>query len=341
MFLNQPINIEGILGKKTYRSTSYEKIKNTDQSSFKLEPEDNTEKDLIENQIKEKMRDIFGTDFDNQIKNINNFASYDGIDFQLIDFKGEDYLHQHISKRNFQLSLNEQLNIQMAKNYNFKLDNFQKRAILCMEHNQSVMIAAPTSAGKSAIAEYAIALAIRNHKKAIYTSPIKALSNQKFRDFKEEGFTDIGLMTGDVTINPTAQVLVMTTEILRNMLYDKSKVIEEIGWVIFDEIHYMKDKIRGVVWEETIILLPNIIRYVFLSATIPNSLEFASWIFLMKNEPMNVVFTEKRPVPITYSAFFPSISNLILKNIIDLNGKFDDYNWDQLLKVKKQNNFNF
>lgn len=119
-----------------------------------------------------------------------------------------------------------------------------------------------------------MALALREQQRVIYTSPIKALSNQKYRELLEE-FGDVGLMTGDVTLNPEASCLVMTTEILRSMLYRGSEIMREVGWVIFDEIHYMRDEERGVVWEETIILLPDNVHYVFLSATIPNAKQFA------------------------------------------------------------------
>ncbi|KAG2466012.1 MTREX helicase, partial [Polypterus senegalus] len=164
-----------------------------------------------------------------------------------------------------------------AKEYPFILDPFQREAILCIDNNQSVLVSAHTSAGKTVCAEYAIALALREKQRVIFTSPIKALSNQKYREMYEE-FQDVGLMTGDVTINPTASCLVMTTEILRSMLYRGSEVMREVAWVIFDEIHYMRDSERGVVWEETIILLPDNVHYVFLSATIPNARQFAEWI---------------------------------------------------------------
>ena len=164
-----------------------------------------------------------------------------------------------------------------AKTYPFTLDPFQTQAILCIENNQSVLVSAHTSAGKTVTAEYAISMSLKLKQRVIYTTPIKALSNQKYRDFYEE-FSDVGLVTGDVTINPTASCLVMTTEILRSMLYRGSEIMREVGWVIFDEIHYMRDKERGVVWEETIILLPDNVHYVFLSATIPNARQFAEWI---------------------------------------------------------------
>uniref|UniRef100_A0A8C4M8A7 Exosome RNA helicase MTR4 n=1 Tax=Equus asinus TaxID=9793 RepID=A0A8C4M8A7_EQUAS len=164
-----------------------------------------------------------------------------------------------------------------AKEYPFILDAFQREAIQCVDNSQSVLVSAHTSAGKTVCAEYAIALALREKQRVIFTSPIKALSNQKYREMYEE-FQDVGLMTGDVTINPTASCLVMTTEILRSMLYRGSEVMREVAWVIFDEIHYMRDSERGVVWEETIILLPDNVHYVFLSATIPNARQFAEWI---------------------------------------------------------------
>uniref|UniRef100_A0A1I7XBM8 Helicase ATP-binding domain-containing protein n=1 Tax=Heterorhabditis bacteriophora TaxID=37862 RepID=A0A1I7XBM8_HETBA len=161
-----------------------------------------------------------------------------------------------------------------AKTYPFQLDAFQKEAIMCVENSQAVLVSAHTSAGKTVVALYAIAQCLRDKQRVIYTSPIKALSNQKFRELEEE-FGDVGLMTGDVTLNPEASCLVMTTEILRSMLYRGSEVMREVGWVIFDEIHYMRDKERGVVWEETIILLPDNVHHVFLSATIPNARQFA------------------------------------------------------------------
>lgn len=160
--------------------------------------------------------------------------------------------------------------------YKFNLDPFQREAIGYIDNNESVLVAAHTSAGKTAVAEYAIAKSLRDRQRVIYTSPIKALSNQKFRDLQEE-FGDVGLMTGDMTINPNATCLIMTTEILRSMLYRGSEVVREIAWVIYDEVHYMRDKERGVVWEESIILLPHKVRFVFLSATIPNALAFVDW----------------------------------------------------------------
>jgi superfamily II RNA helicase len=190
-----------------------------------------------------------------------------------------------------------------AKTYAFELDPFQVQAISYIEKEESVLVAAHTSAGKTAVAEYAIAKSLRGGQRVIYTSPIKALSNQKFRDLQEE-FKDVGLMTGDITINPQATVLVMTTEILRSMLYRGSEIMREVAWCIYDEVHYMRDSERGVVWEESIILLPHRVRFVFLSATIPNASQFADWIWC--------VATARRITPVLCftrgSQFVPTVT---------------------------------
>ncbi|KAJ3001376.1 ATP-dependent RNA helicase mtr4, partial [Thoreauomyces humboldtii] len=157
-----------------------------------------------------------------------------------------------------------------ARTYPFTLDPFQQTAIYSIQREESVLVAAHTSAGKTVVAEYAIAHSLKRKQRVIYTSPIKALSNQKYRELLQE-FGDVGLMTGDVTINPSAGCLVMTTEILRSMLYRGSEIVREIAWIVFDEVHYMRDPVRGVVWEETMILVPHTVHFVFLSATIPNA----------------------------------------------------------------------
>ncbi|KAK2713142.1 hypothetical protein QYM36_011738 [Artemia franciscana] len=186
-----------------------------------------------------------------------------------------------------------------AFTWNFELDSFQKQAIVKLENNESVFIAAHTSAGKTVVAEYAIALSQRHMRKTFYTSPIKALSNQKFRDFRNT-FQDVGILTGDVQINPKASCLIMTTEILRSMLYMGSDSIRDLEWVIFDEVHYINDSERGVVWEEVLILLPDHVGIVMLSATVPNTLEFASWVGMTKKRKMYVISTPKRPVPLEH-----------------------------------------
>ncbi|XP_072228527.1 exosome RNA helicase MTR4 [Leuresthes tenuis] len=217
-----------------------------------------------------------------------------------------------------------------AKEYPFILDPFQREAILCIDNNQSVLVSAHTSAGKTVCAEYAIALALREKQRVIFTSPIKALSNQKYREMYEE-FQDVGLMTGDVTINPTASCLVMTTEILRSMLYRGSEIMREVAWVIFDEIHYMRDAERGVVWEETIILLPDNVHYVFLSATIPNAKQFAEWICHLHKQPCHVVYTDYRPTPLQHYIFPAGGDGLHL--VVDENGDFREDNFNTAMQV--------
>ncbi|XP_044275643.1 helicase SKI2W isoform X3 [Varanus komodoensis] len=181
----------------------------------------------------------------------------------------------------------------------FEPDVFQKQAILHLEKHDSVFVAAHTSAGKTVVAEYAIALSQKHMTRTIYTSPIKALSNQKFRDFKNT-FGDVGLLTGDVQLHPDASCLIMTTEILRSMLYNGSDVLRDLEWVIFDEVHYINDSERGVVWEEVLIMLPDHVNIILLSATVPNTLEFADWIGRIKRKKIYVISTLKRPVPLEH-----------------------------------------
>lgn len=188
----------------------------------------------------------------------------------------------------------------LAVQYSFELDSFQKQAVMRLERKESVFVAAHTSAGKTVVAEYAIAMSQRHMSRTIYTSPIKALSNQKYRDFREKFGADVGLITGDVSVNPDAACLVMTTEILRSMLYRGSDIVRDIEWVIFDEVHYVNDAERGVVWEEVIIMLPEYINLIFLSATTPNTIEFCDWIGRTKRRKVYVTSTLKRPVPLQH-----------------------------------------
>ncbi|KAI1330708.1 rRNA-processing arch domain-containing protein [Xylariaceae sp. FL0255] len=222
-----------------------------------------------------------------------------------------------------------------AREWPFTLDPFQRLSISSIERDESVLVSAHTSAGKTVVAEYAIAHCLKKNQRVIYTSPIKALSNQKYREFNE-AFGDVGLMTGDVTINPTASCLVMTTEILRSMLYRGSEIMREVAWVVFDEIHYMRDKTRGVVWEETIILLPDKVRYVFLSATIPNAFQFAEWIAKIHRQACHVVYTDFRPTPLQ-NYFFPAGGSGIFL-IVDEKSVFRENNFNkamQLIEDKK------
>jgi antiviral helicase SKI2 len=176
----------------------------------------------------------------------------------------------------------------MAHTWPFELDAFQKQAILRLESQDCVFVAAHTSAGKTVVAEYAIAMSLSHKTKTIYTSPIKALSNQKFHDFRQTfNEANIGLVTGDVQIRKEAPCLIMTTEILRSMLYHGSDIIRDVEWVIFDEVHYINDSERGVVWEEVLIMLPDHVGLILLSATVPNSMQFADWVGLVINKLIN------------------------------------------------------
>lgn len=215
-----------------------------------------------------------------------------------------------------------------ARTYPFTLDPFQDTAISCIDRGESVLVSAHTSAGKTVVAEYAIAQSLREKQRVIYTSPIKALSNQKYRELLAE-FGDVGLMTGDITINPDAGCLVMTTEILRSMLYRGSEVMREVVWVIFDEVHYMRDKERGVVWEETIILLPDKVRYVFLSATIPNAMEFAEWICKIHSQPCHIVYTNFRPTPLQHYLFPAHGDGIYL--VVDEKSTFREENFQKAM----------
>ncbi|MFW0155076.1 DEAD/DEAH box helicase [Rothia sp. P6271] len=185
-----------------------------------------------------------------------------------------------------------------AHTLNFPLDGFQRDACMAIEQNKNVLVAAPTGAGKTLVGEFAIHRALHERKKAFYTAPIKALSNQKYHDLvKIYGEDAIGLLTGDTSINSEAQIVVMTTEVLRNMLYDDSSTLEELGYVVMDEVHYLADRARGAVWEEVIINLPEDILLVSLSATISNAEEFGDWLDTVRGETQ-IIVSEHRPVPL-------------------------------------------
>ena len=184
----------------------------------------------------------------------------------------------------------------------YQLDPFQLRAIHRLELGQTAFVSAPTSAGKTVIAQYAISLC-RSHKmRTLYTSPIKALSNQKFRDLSKQ-FGDVGILTGDITLNREASCLIMTTEILRSMLYHGADILRDVECVIFDECHFISNDERGVVWEECIILLPYHINMVFLSATVPNAMEIADWIGRTKQKIVYVQIHNIRPIPLEHALY--------------------------------------
>ena len=166
-----------------------------------------------------------------------------------------------------------------ANNFPFSLDDFQIEGCRALEDGKGVLVAAPTGAGKTIVGEFAAFLAIQQGKKCFYTAPIKALSNQKFQDLKEMyGEERVGLLTGDTTINSEAPLVVMTTEVLRNMIYSNSHTMRDLGFVVMDEVHYLADKFRGAVWEEILIHLPETIQVASLSATVSNAEEFGDWL---------------------------------------------------------------
>ena len=202
-------------------------------------------------------------------------------------------------------------------NFNFELDDFQKKAINYIEEGKSVVVCAPTGAGKTCIAEAAIQLAIQNNNRIFYTTPLKALSNQKYHDFsKKYGIENTGLLTGDTSINRDAKIVVMTTEVFRNMLYGTTfgsvkDNLKDVKYVVLDEVHYMNDESRGTVWEESIIYCPTNIQIIALSATVQNSSQLTDWINTVHSETKHV-FTDFRPVPLRLYYYDSSKPHTIL-----------------------------
>ncbi|HEY8820956.1 MAG TPA: DEAD/DEAH box helicase [Dermatophilaceae bacterium] len=185
-----------------------------------------------------------------------------------------------------------------AKGFDFPLDDFQLRACRAVDSGQGVLVAAPTGAGKTIVGEFAVFLALATGRKAFYTTPIKALSNQKYADLvSRHGIDKVGLLTGDSSINGEAPVVVMTTEVLRNMMYAGSGTLRGLGFVVMDEVHYLADRFRGAVWEEVIIHLPQDVQVISLSATVSNAEEFGAWLREVRGNT-EVIVEEHRPVPL-------------------------------------------
>ncbi len=193
-----------------------------------------------------------------------------------------------------------------ASGYDFELDDFQRTACEALEGGHGVLVAAPTGAGKTVVGEFAVHLALRAGGKCFYTTPIKALSNQKFHDLTDRyGADRVGLLTGDNSINGDADVVVMTTEVLRNMLYAGSPALVGLSTVVMDEVHYLADRFRGAVWEEVIIHLPENVKLVSLSATVSNAEEFGEWLQEVRGDT-TVIVEEHRPVPLWQSVLVGS-----------------------------------
>ena len=238
----------------------------------------------------------------------------------------------------------------LAHDYSFPLDKFQKHAVKAINRDENVLVTAKTGSGKTLVGEYQIYHSLAKGKKVFYTTPIKSLSNQKFHDLKQM-FKDnsVGIMTGDIKYNPNADVVVMTTEILRNLLYKKGSATENLGLtanlsldnldaVVFDECHYINNKERGGVWEETMILLPRNINMVLLSATIDSAELFASWLGELKQKPIHLISTTYRIVPLEHYV----IKKDDYETIMDKNEIFyvDAYNryifWKQEQEKKQK-----
>jgi ATP-dependent RNA helicase HelY len=188
--------------------------------------------------------------------------------------------------------------LDFAAGYPFELDDFQRRGCEALEDGHGVLVAAPTGAGKTIVGEFAAFLALRQGGKCFYTTPIKALSNQKFHDLVERhGADNVGLLTGDNAVNGDAPIVVMTTEVLRNMLYAQSTALRGLSYVVMDEVHYLADRFRGAVWEEVILHLPDRVTLVSLSATVSNAEEFGEWLQTVRGDT-TVIVEEHRPVPL-------------------------------------------
>jgi len=216
-------------------------------------------------------------------------------------------------------------------------DRFQNEAIEYINQGHSVIVSAPTGAGKTAIAEHVIETCLKTNKACIYTAPIKALSNQKFRDFQGQYADSIGILTGDVSLNADAPVLIMTTEIFRNKILENPKALERYSWVIFDEIHYIDNQERGTVWEESLIFMPVHMNILCLSATIPNITQFAKWIESIHKKEIKVIIEARRPVPLHFRY---QVQNRVVDSLHDIrkhHGRFQPNKIHSLIKYLRQN----
>lgn len=243
---------------------------------------------------------------------------------------------------NSNISFEESGNTLPSHPFDFPLDNFQKYAISAISRNENVLITAKTGSGKTLVGEYQVYTSLQKNKRVIYTTPIKSLSNQKFHDFKKIYGDKVGIATGDIKFCPQAPILIMTTEILRNLLYKKNTSTQDVGItagislenldaVIFDEVHYINDPERGRVWEETMVLLPKEVNLVLLSATIDSPEHFANWLCHLKQKPMHLISTDYRIIPLTH---YVIDNNKQFQTIMDNKGKFDKLAYTNWIKQK-------
>jgi ATP-dependent RNA helicase HelY len=210
----------------------------------------------------------------------------------------------------------------------FELDSFQIAACHSLEDGKGVLVAAPTGAGKTIVGEFAVELAVQSGSKCFYTTPIKALSNQKYSELVARyGEAKVGLLTGDTSINSEADIVIMTTEVLRNMIYANSQTISRLKYVVMDEVHYLADKFRGAVWEEILIHLPDSVQVVSLSATVSNAEEFGEWLQTVRGET-EVIVSEIRPVPLYQHVLF---GNKLI-DLFDENSKLNP----ELTKLERE-----
>ena len=215
-----------------------------------------------------------------------------------------------------------------AAGLSFELDSFQVDACHSLEDGKGVLVAAPTGAGKTIVGEFAVELAVQSGSKCFYTTPIKALSNQKYSELVARyGEAKVGLLTGDTSINSEADIVIMTTEVLRNMIYANSQTISRLKYVVMDEVHYLADKFRGAVWEEILIHLPDSVQVVSLSATVSNAEEFGEWLQTVRGET-EVIVSEIRPVPLYQHVLF---GNKLL-DLFDENSKLNP----ELTKLERE-----
>ena len=220
-------------------------------------------------------------------------------------------------------------------NFPYKLDEFQEKSIQSILRSEHVLVTAHTSAGKSTVAEFGIALSSKNGKRSIYTSPIKALSNQKYGDFQNKiKDASVGLMTGDIKVNPDADVLVATTEIVNNLLFTNIEYFDDVFCVVLDEVHYIRDKDRGKVWESVIAMMPKHVILIMLSASIPGADGFAKWVKNIKGKECNLYSTNYRPVPLVHNVYWDGN----IRKVVDDVGNFDFKIYNSVLSNWKEYN---